>query len=204
MTVFARVPALGRVKSRLAASVGDAHALGLYTWLGARVVRGLTDEPARTWDVHVAYTPADGDAAVRAWLGPVEGTSPQVDGDLGARMAAAVDEGLAAGYRAVVLVGTDCAAVTASRVAEAIRALADHDAVLGPATDGGYYLLGMSRRLPVFDGVAWSTETVAEATRARLTAAGGHWLELATETDVDTEADLRALRGLPDAPGWVR
>lgn len=199
VVVFARAPELGRVKTRLARDLGDARALSLYRWLGATVLSSLTADPARPYALTVRVTPPDACDDVRAWVPGADAYEPQGDGDLGARLARAVDDAFAAGDRAVVLVGTDCVAVTDARVREALAALASHDAALGPARDGGYYLLALARTLPVFEAVPWSTERVAEETRARLRAAGARWAELPVETDIDTAADLDALAGTAGA-----
>ncbi len=197
VVVFARAPELGRVKTRLAASIGDARACALYTELGARVVASLVADAGRAYDVRVCFTPADREAAVRAWVPGADGYAPQREGDLGVRLAREVDGAFDDGCAAVVLVGTDCLAVTDARVREALDALADgDDAALGPALDGGYYLLAIARRMSLFEGVPWSTEAVAEATRARLRAAGARWRELPVERDLDTREDLDALGDL--------
>lgn len=201
--VVARAPERGRVKTRLARDIGPDRALDLYVWSGARVVRAITITP-RAWDVHVTFTPADAREAVAAWLPPVDDLFAQPEGDLGERLQHAVTGTFARGHTAVLLVGTDCVAVTAERVREALDALGTHDAVLGAASDGGYYLLGMKRPLDVFHGIAWSTDTVADATRARLRDAGARWAELPVETDMDTADDLASLRDVTDAPAWVR
>ncbi len=201
--VFARAPERGRVKTRLAKDIGPDRALDLHRWSGARVVRAITVAP-RSWDVHVTFTPADAREAVRAWLPPVDDLFTQPEGDLGERIVHAVTRTFARGHEAVLLVGTDCIAVTAERVREALDALGTHDAVLGAASDGGYYLLGMKRPLDLFQGIAWSTDAVVDATRARLRDAGASWRELPVETDVDTADDLVSLCGVADAPAWVR
>jgi rSAM/selenodomain-associated transferase 1 len=198
VVVFARAPALGRVKTRLARDVGDARALDVYRALGAAVLSSLTADPSRPYTVAVRVTPDDACDDVRAWVPGADAYEPQGDGDLGARLVRATDDAFARGHRAVVLVGTDCPAVTDARVREALRALDGCDAALGPARDGGYYLLGLAQPLPVFEGVPWSTDGVAEATRARLRAAGASWAELATEVDVDTADDLRAWPAFSD------
>ena len=203
VVVFARSPERGRVKTRLAKDVGLDRALDLHVWSGARGVRAVTATP-RTWDVYVTFTPAGACEAVTAWLPRVDDLFAQPDGDLGARIQHAVTYTFARGHSAVVLVGTDCIAVTAERVREALGALATHDAVLGAASDGGYYLVGMNRPLDVFHDIAWSTDTVADATRARLRDVGARWAELPVETDVDTVGDLVSLRDVTDAPAWVR
>lgn len=203
VVVFARSPERGRVKTRLAKDVGLDRALDLHLWSGARVVRAITATP-RAWDVHVTFTPAGACEAVTAWLPPVDDLFAQPDGDLGERIQHAVTRTFARGHSAALLVGTDCIAVTAERVREALGALATHDAVLGAASDGGYYLFGMNRPLDVFHDIAWSTDTVADATRARLRDVGARWAELPVETDVDTVGDLVSLRDVTDAPAWVR
>jgi len=198
--VFARAPEPGQVKTRLARDVGDARACALYRWLGARVVASLTGDGSRPYDVAVRVTPSGACDAVRAWVPGADAYAPQGEGDLGERLARATSDGFEAGYRAVVLVGTDCLAVTDGRVREALRALEGLDAALGPARDGGYYLLALARSLPVFEGVPWSTGRVAEVTRGLVRDAGARLAELAVETDIDTVDDLDALRGHPDAP----
>jgi rSAM/selenodomain-associated transferase 1 len=199
--VFAKAPEPGRVKTRLARDVGDARALELYRWSGAAVMTQLRAARCERW---VSFTPRDEQPAVEAWLGPAHRWIAQPDGDLGARLAAAVDAAFAAGDGPVLLVGTDCVAVTPARIAAAVAALATHDAALGPAYDGGYYLLGLARPLPLFEGVTWSTGTVADDTRDRLRRAAARWVELPVERDLDTVDDLVAVADRADAPPWVR
>lgn len=194
VVIFARAPELGRVKTRLAASVGDAAALALYRWLAERVTRSLA-APPRRWDLHVAAT-REVDAVSR-WLREADAVVAQREGDLGARMRAALLDGLAAGYARVVIVGTDCPAVDHARVERAMEALRELPAVIGPALDGGYYLIGGAEPLPVFDEMPWSTERVAALTRARLADAGLAWRELPMEHDIDREDDLRRFDGTP-------
>lgn len=187
--VFARAPQLGSVKTRLAASLGPDRALAVYDRL-ARAVVAAVSPAVRSWDVVVVATPDEALDAVRAWLPPVDAVWPQGSGDLGARMQRAVTRAFGLGYRGVCLLGTDCPAVDATAVRAVFAALDAHDAALGPACDGGYWTLGLARDLAVFDGIAWSTETVAEETRARLRAAGHRWAELAEARDLDTVDDL--------------
>jgi hypothetical protein len=200
--LFARAPVLAAVKTRLARDVGDARALELYTWLGARVAARVFAGGA--YAKVVAFTPAGAGAEVRAWLPGADEYVAQADGDLGARMAAAVAAALGRGRGRVVVVGTDCPAVDAGRVEEALARLVEVPCVLGPALDGGYYLIGAAAELPVFTDMSWGTGEVLAATRARLRAAGLAWSELAPARDVDTAADLVAVADLADAPAWAR
>ncbi len=201
VVVFARAPVAGQVKTRLAREIGDARALELYRWCAATVLAQLRDP---RWALWVAFTPADHRPLTEAALGPADRWIAQPDGDLGVRLAAAVAAAFAEGGGPVLLVGTDCVALTAGRVAEALAQLATHDAVLGPAHDGGYYLLGLARPLPLFEGVAWSTATVASDTREGLRRAGATWAELPPEQDLDEVADLASLADRSDAPAWAR
>lgn len=201
VVVLAKAPARGAVKTRLARDVGDDRALALHRRLAAAVTRALL-APTRTWTVAVATTPALDDATARAWLGPVDDVFAQCDGDLGARLSHATRRLLAAHDR-VVAVGTDCLDVTADRVREALAALDHAPAVIGPAHDGGYYLLGATRALPVYDAMPWSTDALLDATRARLRDAGIAWRELATARDIDTLDDLVAAAQRPGAPSWL-
>lgn len=201
VVVFARAPERGRVKTRLAAEVGDDAALALYDWLARRVVRALAAEPRR-WDLRVAATP-EVDPVAR-WMPEADDVTPQRGEDLGARMGDALETALAQGYRRVVVVGTDSLDADARRVAEALDALDEAPAVLGPALDGGYYLLGATRPLPVFGAMPWGTDAVAERTRERLRRSGIAWREVAPGRDVDTRADLVALAGCADLPADLR
>jgi rSAM/selenodomain-associated transferase 1 len=193
VVVFARAPEPGKVKTRLAASIGAERACALYQWLGARVVSSLVVDEARTYDVRVCVTPAEGIEAVRAWIPGADTYVAQREGDLGVRLDGALRDALAEGYDKVLLVGTDCIAVDHARVCEALAVLDRTPAVLGPSCDGGYYLLGLCTWQPVFDDIAWSTDTVAAETRRRLTTPH---TELAVERDIDTVDDLAVLRGL--------
>lgn len=154
LVLFVKQPRMGRVKTRLAAGVGQVAALGFYRTNVARLLRRLGRDPRwRTW---LAVAPDT--AATDPWDAPagVE-IVPQGTGDLGARMDRAF-HALPPGE--AVIVGADIPGIGAPHVARAFRALGDHDAVFGPAPDGGYWLVGMRRRprLPtLFQDVRWSS-----------------------------------------------
>jgi hypothetical protein len=132
---------------------------------------------------------------VRAWLGPGAAYLPQAEGDLGERMRGAFDAAFAAGFRRVVIIGSDLPDLSAELLGRAFALLDGHQAVLGPARDGGYYLLGLRRpTLEVFRGIAWSTGEVLAATVARLWEMGIEPALLETLSDLDEAADL--------PPGW--
>ena len=130
---------------------------------------------------------------MREWLGPGVALRPQSGGDLGARMAAAIADAISGGAERVVVIGTDCPDVTPDVVAAAFTRLGAADVVLGPASDGGYYLIGMSRPHRVlFEGVPWSSATTLRATLARARAGGLSVALLDERRDIDTAEDWRA------------
>jgi rSAM/selenodomain-associated transferase 1 len=192
--VFVRAPEAGRVKTRLAASIGADAALRVYRRLAEHTMReALAVAGAK---VRVHYTPADAEPAVRAWLGDAPALLPQADGDLGERMREAFSQAFADGHGRVVIIGSDLPEMRADLLRRAIALLDGHDAVVGPARDGGYYLLGLTRVVErVFGGIAWSTPGVLAATLEHLKAAGIAPALLEPLTDVDEVGDL--------PPGWL-
>ncbi len=196
MLVFVRAPELGRVKTRLAAAIGNPAALRVYRRLAEHTLReaaALADEGVQ---LRVHHTPADAGDAVRAWLGDGPVYLPQADGDLGARMEDAFARAFAAGAERGVIVGSDLPDLSADLLRRAFDALDAHPAVLGPARDGGYYLLGLTHPVPgIFDGIAWSTPGVLHATLKRFQAAEIEPAMLEELADVDEAGDLPA--------GWV-
>jgi rSAM/selenodomain-associated transferase 1 len=165
VVVFLRAPRLGRVKRRLARGIGDLAALAFHRATATRLLRDLARD--RRWRVHVAVTPDRRAFLPRAWrVGERRG---QGGGDLGRRMARAFTR-LPPGP--AVLVGADIPELGPRHVAAAFAALGTHDAVFGPAQDGGYWLVGFARRAPlprgVFAGVRWSSESALADTLASL------------------------------------
>ena len=187
---FARVPRPGQVKTRLAAEIGSDAALDIYRALGSRVVDQITSVSSIT----VWYEPADAEEEMRAWLGDLR-FEAQPEGDLGARLTHAFATHFAAhpGEPAIA-VGADAPDVDAAAIERAGDALRSTEVVLGPANDGGYYLIGLARPLPeLFRAIPWGTEGVLEATHAvcdkmRITPE-----LLPVLRDVDRLSDLKAL-----------
>lgn len=188
LIIFVRKPELGKVKTRLAVTMGDAAALKVYELLLTH-----TYQVAATMDIPVYVYYADGIAENDIWQGPHFYKKQQQGDDLGLRMRNAFAETFAQGHQSVVIIGSDCYALTAAILSEAFIALAQSDAVIGPATDGGYYLLGLNQPLPeLFEGIAWSTHTVAAATMGKLYERNYSVTMLQALTDVDEEKDLPA------------
>jgi uncharacterized protein len=191
LIAFVKAPRPGANKTRLAAHVGDAAALSVYRGLAAETLR-RTAPAGDAYERLVFFTPAEAGPEVGEWL-PGEALLPQVEGDLGQRMAAAFEEAFRRGARRVAIVGTDVPGLSAQIVGDALAALEDHDAVLGPARDGGYCLLALARACPaLFQGIAWGTPAVLPVTLQRATALGLRLRLLAPLRDIDTLEDLRA------------
>lgn len=190
LVVFARAARMGRVKSRLARGIGVVAAWQFYRVTLAATLRRL-DGDGR-WRCWLAVTPDTAAAAPRpdGWRPVAQGA-----GDLGRRMGR-VMRSLPPGP--AVIVGTDVPDLTAAHVAAAFRALGHHDAVLGPAPDGGYWLVGQRRspRTPdLFAGVRWSTPHALADTRAN--AVGLSVCMLETLDDIDSADDLARRQRLP-------
>ena len=180
--VFARAPRLGAVKRRLARGIGAMAALRFYRAQLAATLREARDP---RWQLVLAATP---DRTRTRWPARVPRRS-QGHGDLGARMLRALSR-----YRRAVLVGSDIPGLTRDDLAAAFRALGRADAVFGPAEDGGYWLVGFGPRRPAnpFAGVRWSTRHALADT---LTNFRGRRIALLRRLrDVDTAADLAAIR----------
>jgi uncharacterized protein len=188
LVVFVRAPRLGQVKRRLAATLGDAAALAIYRDL----VHSLITLLKPLHPVELRYTPDDALDEVRGWAQPGWSLSPQGAGDLGARMQAAFVDAFAAGKQRVLLIGSDCPTLRLSDLNEAWTGLKDNDVVLGPARDGGYWLIGLRQARPkLFQSVAWSTKSVLRETLDRAREAGLRVTQLRELADIDTEHDWR-------------
>jgi uncharacterized protein len=186
--VFAKAPVPGRVKTRLIPALGADGAARLAAEMLERTVNEAVESGVGA--VELCADPAPNDPA---WIGHrplgVE-ASDQGGGDLGDRLARAAERVVAGGER-VMLIGADCPDLTRHRLAAAAAALGAHDAVIHPAQDGGYALLGLARFDPsLFAKIAWSTSGVAAATIARIEALGWSLHVGETLRDIDEPADL--------------
>lgn len=192
VVVFAKAPQAGKVKTRLAGTVGADAAARLHAQLLERTIATARAAGCGTVELH-------GAPAGHRWMRALArrhaiGLRGQGGGDLGQRMGRAFDSGLRR-YDRVILIGSDCPALAPRDVRRAARLLRGCQAVIAPADDGGYPLIGLTR-LPAgfFSGIAWSTHRVLEQTRKRLADLGWRWRELRTVWDVDRPADLERLQ----------
>lgn len=194
LLVFARHPELGRVKTRLAASVGPEAALAVYQELLAHTRAVIHALPVHK-TVWLAEQPGVEALASVPDPWPQYQQAVQPPGDLGAKMQTAFAAAFAAGATAAVIIGTDCPGLNSTILDEAYEALDTHSVVVGPAEDGGYYLLGMSNLyVEFFQDKTWSSATVLRDTLADVSQLGLTVAMLATLRDVDDLEDLQVWR----------
>ena len=193
IVVFAKAPKAGFAKTRLIPALGAEGAADLArSMLSHTLNQALA---AGVQAVELCMSPALADPAWQGVVLPqrVEQTD-QGDGDLGARMSRAIDCALALEQGPVLVIGTDCPALSADHLMEAVRQLERHDAVLLPASDGGYVLIGLQAPCPsLFTDMAWSTPVVATETLSRMASLGLNVWQGPTLHDIDEPSDLKYL-----------
>ena len=197
LALFARFPRRGRVKTRLAADIGDEPALQLYEAFLFDVIDRLALLPVQLFLFLADSTEEENRSLARRHGLPARlAIRGQSGDDLGRRLWNAYRE-LAKTSHRVVFLGADSPTLPLSHIEDAFRELRDHPVVLGPVADGGYYLLGLAEPIPeIFRGISWGTSEVLSQTRSRLGDRSCH--ELPLWYDVDTAEDLKTL--LVDLP----
>jgi rSAM/selenodomain-associated transferase 1 len=187
VVVFGREPAAGRVKTRLAAGIGGPAAARVYAVTIEHTLEAAVDSEARVV-LSLAAAPSG------EWAPGIEcSIEVQGTGDLGDRMADAFERRFSEGEESVIIIGSDCPLITPEHLQAAGEALADRDVVLGPAVDGGYWLVGQRRPgVDLFSDIPWSSHDTLGTTRRRLAGIGAAWTELEELRDVDTREDLTA------------
>jgi len=194
LIVYAKRPLPGRAKTRLGRAVGMEQAAGVY----ARLLYGyLLDVVGANWqDVEIELSVADAaDVAFFTDAFPEIQVVHQVGASLGERMMRSFVDAFDQGIDAVVLTGSDIPGLNSTHIEDALAVLRDHDVALGPATDGGYYLIGMcAPGADLFSDIAWSTPDVLAQTASRAQALGLPLGHVATLSDIDYEPEYRAWR----------
>ncbi len=197
LIIFVKAPRPGFVKTRLASAIGPEAAAAAYRVLAGAVFDRFSTLPG----VQLRFAPDDALNEIQPWLQPNWKAQPQGHGDLGQRMHRAFVEA----NGPAIVIGSDCPAVCESDIRDAATALRTHDVVLGPATDGGYWLIALNTPCPaLFEGIEWSTNHVLKATHAKAAQAGLCVYQLRELHDVDTEKDWSGWRKLnPQAPNLL-
>ena len=187
--LFVKFPEPGKVKTRLAHSVGAQKAASIYKdvvdAIGTTLVSSRT-EAAGKISLLVAFDPPERGAEIRSWLNWADGYFAQEGKDLGARLLHALHTVFNDGAKRVILLGSDTLDLHGEIVLEGFRLLEFHDVVLGPARDGGYYAIGVKKTIgQLFEGIRWSTSAVLETTRRRAEALGFSTKLLPLLSDLD-------------------
>lgn len=200
VVLFVKLPEKGRVKSRLALHVGEDMALRLYE----NMVLDAIDMLKRgRFPFRICYTPQDARDQMTGWLGQEYDYQPQTGGDLGDRMEGAFVRVFSGDIEQVLLIGSDIPGLTTGVIEEAFTSLLTNDAAIGPADDGGYYLIGFRKNTffpGIFHDMAWSTSAVFRETTDRLHEVSRKVHLLPELTDVDTVEDLRTLLSRAGGP----
>lgn len=198
--IFAKEPRPGQVKTRLASSTSPEWAAQFADAMIRDTVACLARVKARRF---LVYSPHQGRHYFAALAGNDYDLIPQEHGDLGRRMERFMADQLRAGAERVVVVGTDSPTMPIERIEQAFQKLAQVNVVIGPATDGGYYLLGCTNPLPpIFDNIRWGSDSVFRETIEKLTSPSHRASEhrswsveiLPSLFDVDTLADVWVLK----------
>jgi rSAM/selenodomain-associated transferase 1 len=191
LIIFTRYPEPGKTKTRLIPALGAEGAATLQRQMTEHTLAQVKELQAKRLVSVEVYFVGGNQQLMQSWLGTSVIYRQQGDGDLGRRMAIAFQTALEAGKQRVVVIGTDCPDLKAQLMVKAFHALEQHDLVLGPAQDGGYYLIGLCRLIPeLFTGISWSTAEVLQQTMSiaqRLELAVAYLPRL---SDVDRPEDL--------------
>ena len=185
LIVFAKNIVLGKVKTRLAKTIGDNEAFNVYVHLVKITERESLK--MENCDVHIYFS----DVVLKA-LWPGNQKYVQVGNGLGERMKNAFDSSFKLGYKRVIGIGSDLPDLNADVMNRGLKSLQSNDTVFGPSEDGGYYLIGMNQMISeIFIDKAWSTETLLNETKLELDALGYSCELLEELNDVDTIEDLK-------------
>lgn len=189
LIVLIKAPRPGFTKTRLAREIGPVEAARAAVQIADHLFARL-----RTLrDVEIRFTPDEARAEIQRWLQPGWHARPQGDGSLGERLRRSAAESFARGVQRVALIGSDCPYVTPGDIEEAWAHLDAHDVVLGPATDGGYWLIALRADHPrLFERIDWGSASVLNQTQERAVELGLRVRLLYSYSDIDTAADWRA------------
>jgi rSAM/selenodomain-associated transferase 1 len=192
---FVKNPEREKVKSRLAASIGVDSAVRVYKNM---VVHMLSRVKRGTFQLYICFSPKNAQRSIKNWLGREVRYMPQYGKDLGERMRNGFAEAFSMGHKRVVLIGSDIPGLKIQYINEAFESLKETDAVIGPAYDGGYYLIGFKDKTfcpQVFEGITWGAKSVFDETMKKLKRSKRLVYILPYQRDIDTVEDLKRLKG---------
>ncbi|MCF7917007.1 MAG: TIGR04282 family arsenosugar biosynthesis glycosyltransferase [Candidatus Omnitrophica bacterium] len=189
--IFLKFPQAGFVKTRLAKDIGKTNAAYFYKQISEFILKRIYKKKQQQI---IFYTPANFRNEIINWLGKDYFYLPQQGLTLGDKMEAAFGEMFAKGAAKAIIVGTDCPQIDKMIIAEAFAKLKDYDCVLGPAKDGGYYLIGLKNNYKdLFSDIDWSTEKVLNQTKKKLETMELSCYLLQELVDIDDYQDLKKI-----------
>jgi len=190
LIIFLKYPEAGKVKTRLAKDLGNQKAADIYSHIAEQIIDNVLD--ANNYHTIIFYNPPDKENEIKNWIGKKELLfSPQRGDTLGEKISNAFKEVFSSEAENAVIIGTDCIDVSSKTINLAISSLHNRDVVLGPAEDGGNYLLGLNRQRPeIFQDIEWGTNRVLDQTIERVKEKKLTYELLQTLKDIDTIDDL--------------
>lgn len=195
LLVFMKYPEEGKVKTRLAAQLGAKSSLGLYKSMVTHLMKKL-DGPGQPFSTSIFYYPAERQTDMENWLGNGRAYTPQRGDDLGQRMGNGFLDAFEGGCEKAVIIGCDVPDLSMELITEAFGRLSDHQAVIGPSMDGGYYLVGFNRQdfaPQIFQGIRWGGSDVLQKTLEKFPPDCNIYI-LPQMRDLDTFEDLIAFQ----------
>jgi len=192
LMVFVKYPTPGAVKQRLAQHLGSDRAAEIYKKIAETIVSKVAPASSEDYILEIYFSPQEDEKLVRQWLAENEYFSPQQGSDLGERMLNAFKHVFEKGCKRAVLIGSDCPDISRDIITQSFDILKAKHIVLGPAYDGGYYLIGVREPKPeLFSNIEWGTEKVLSQTIDKINAAGLSLGLLPMLRDIDRVGDLQ-------------
>ena len=197
LILFLKYPEKGKVKTRLSKDIGNEKALLIYKKSVSKLLNQLDNN---NYDISIYYCPENKNDEVKKWINlPDIKYLAQSGDDLGIRMLNAFKDSISLKYAKTVIIGTDCLEITNSLLSQSFDLLDDSDLVLGPATDGGYYLIGLKAVVEtIFQDIHWSTEKVLKQTIKKAKEIKLSYKFLDFNNDIDNIHDLNNYKYLID------
>lgn len=187
LLLLAKYPQVGQVKTRLAQDVGNEAATEIYRELVEKIVDQCRSSD---YQFHLHFSPKECEFDFKQWLPDLDRYEAQVAGDLGMKLIHGFESSFSQGAQKVLTIGGDCPEVDHNLILEAFQTLENNDIVIGPAYDGGYYLIGMKKMIPeLFQNIQWSTSKVFDQTKTKIQALGLSLNFLRILSDIDTQED---------------
>lgn len=195
LIVFVKYPYPGRVKHRLSKHIGKVNAAKIYKEIAETIVKRIIPLKGEHYTVEICFTPKKAEKLVKEWLAYNAHFSHQQGNSLGKRMLNSINYAFDSGYKKVTLIGTDCPDISCAIIMESFELLHSKDVVLGPAYDGGYYLIGLTKSIPrLFHGIEWGTKRVLQQTITKISLLKLSFGLLPMLRDIDRVEDLKYYR----------